>query len=271
VVLGRRALGEHDRLVEFFTRDFGRLRGVARGARRSRARSGSALEPFTLGALLFFESGRSDLVRVDHFDILRPFGRLRDDLDRIGRGGQVLECVSRLSAERDAHPALFRLLVRGLGALDGPAPPDRAFLCFALRAVDVLGHRPRLDRCVGCGRGLPVPAPRLDMTAGGLACGPCAGAGAVDLSPGALGALRGLRGCRWEAALALPLRPGLERELTGIMEAALAALMGQPSRAARFVAQARRGLSRVAEPVPEGGGRGAARGLAWRPERPGGP
>ena len=65
VVIGRRVLGESDRLVEFYTRDFGKLRGVAKSARRPRSRFGSSLELFTFGEVIFFDSGRSELVRID--------------------------------------------------------------------------------------------------------------------------------------------------------------------------------------------------------------
>src|SRR5574341_156092 len=114
VVIGRRGLGESDRLVEFYTREFGKVRGVAKSARRPRSRFGSSLELFTLGEMIFFDTGRSELVRVDHFDILHPFVGVREDLERLGRGAWAVECLARLSADRDPHPALFRLLVRTL-------------------------------------------------------------------------------------------------------------------------------------------------------------
>src|SRR5574337_1154511 len=177
VVLGRRALGESDRIVDFYTRDFGKVRGVAKSARRTRSRFGSALELFTLGELLFFDTGRSDLVRVDHFDIVRPFVGVREHLERLGQGAWAIECVTRLTADRDPHPALFGLLVRALKALEGGASPQRVATCFGLRAVDQLGHRPRIDRCVGCGRLYPFSDAALDVTAGGLVCATC-GAGA---------------------------------------------------------------------------------------------
>ena len=119
IVIGRRELGESDRLVDFYTREFGKLRGVAKAARRMRSRFGSALELFTLGELVFFDSGRSQLVRVDHFDIVKPFVGLRERLERLGQGAWAIECVARLSADRDPHPALFRLLLRDLRALEG--------------------------------------------------------------------------------------------------------------------------------------------------------
>src|SRR5919198_6306381 len=103
LVIGRFPLGESDRVVTFFTRRFGKVRGVAKAARRTRSRFGSALELFTLGELIFFDTGRSELVRVDHFDITRPFDRVREDLDRLAQAAWMIECVARLTAERDRH------------------------------------------------------------------------------------------------------------------------------------------------------------------------
>src|SRR5262249_13150522 len=125
VVVSRRALGEQDRLVEFYSRDHGKVRGVAKSARRPRSRFVAALEPLTLGELVFFDTGRSELVRVDHFDIVRPFVAVREDLGRLGRGAWMCETLSRLSADRDPHPALFALLVRSLRGLEGTTTPER--------------------------------------------------------------------------------------------------------------------------------------------------
>jgi DNA repair protein RecO (recombination protein O) len=251
IVLARRPLGEQDRLVEFFTRDHGRVRGVARSARRPRGRLTAALEPFTLGTLVFFDTGRSELVRVDHFDIIDAFGGLRDHLDRLGRAAWVLETVARLSAERDPQPPLFGLLARGLGALARRARPDRVFAIFALRAVDLLGVRPRIDRCVACGRPFPFSEPALDVFAGGLICEGCAaGAEAMAISGGAVGTLLRLRQLAWEEALRLRLTAELDRELTALAEGIVTRLIGQPVRAGRFLAQTRRGLAHVAEPSP---------------------
>ncbi len=251
VVIGRRALGESDRLVEFYTREFGKVRGVAKSARRPRSRFGSSLELFTLGEMIFFDTGRSELVRVDHFDILHPFTGVGEDLERLGRGAWAVECLARLCADRDPHPALFRLLVRTLGALEVSSRPAWVAACFAVRAVDLLGHRPRIDRCAACGRPYPFAHAALDIVAGGLICGRCeAGADAMDLSGAVVGTLKRLRGLRWEEALRLPLAPPLEGELSTVVEGMIARLAGQLPRSSRFLAQMRRSLSRVAEPAP---------------------
>lgn len=252
VVTGRRAIGESDRIVEFYTRSYGKVRGVARSARRMRSRFGSALELFTLGELVFFDSGRSELVRVDHFDIVHPFVGVREDLDRLGRGAWMVECLSRLSADRDPHPALFGLVVRSLRALEGRiAPPPRVMIGFAVRAVDLLGHRPRLDRCMACGRPHPLPSPALDMAAGGLICARCPPTpDALAVSGGGLGALQRLQRLGWDEGLRLPLGPPVQRELVILLEGVVARLMGRMAQSSRFITQTRRGLTMVREPEP---------------------
>jgi DNA repair protein RecO (recombination protein O) len=241
IVIGRRALGESDRLVTFYTREFGKVRGVAKSARRPRSRFGSGLELFTQGQLLFFETERSGLVQVDHFDIVRPFVGVREDLERLGQGAWVVECLDRLSAERDPHAALYGLLVRTLRALETASRPARVAFCFAHRAVDLLGYRLRLDRCLGCGQSFTGPA-RLDFSAGGLLCAACASAGhdGITLSAPAVRGLRRLRTLSWEEAIAAPIPGPLEGEMASALEAQIVRLMGHPPRSARFLAQTRR-------------------------------
>ena len=241
MVIGRRAFGESDRLVDFYTRDHGKVRGIARSARRPRSRFGSALELFTLGEMVFFDSGRSELVQVDHFDIVHPFVGAREDLERLGQGAWAVEVVARLSADRDPHPALFALLVRTLTAMEASRRPSRVAVCFGLRAVDLLGHRPRIDRCVACGRPHPFPDAALDMTAGGLVCAGCrAGADAIPLSGGLVGTLKRLRALSWEEAPRLNLAPNLDAELAVVLEGLLARLMGRYPLSSRFITQTRR-------------------------------
>lgn len=251
VVLGRSSLGESDRIVTFFSRGFGKVRGVARSARRLRSRFGSALEPFTLGDLVFFDTGRSDLVRIDHFDIVRPFDRLREDLGRLGGAAWIVECVGRLTAERDANPALFGLLVRALRSVEAGIPSSRVTVAFGLRFVDALGHRLRVEACVGCGRpaaALP-PVVSIDVDAGGVLCAACGGGrrGAVRVAAGTVAALKRLRGLAWAEATTARLGRA-ERELRDLLETHVVRLAGQPIRTSRFIREIGRAAAPGGEP-----------------------
>src|SRR6266705_4882835 len=91
VVIGSFDLGESDRVVTFYAREHGKVRGVAKASRRMRSRFGGSLELFSLGELVFFDTGRSDLVRVDHFDVTHPFAALRERLDTLGEAAWGVE------------------------------------------------------------------------------------------------------------------------------------------------------------------------------------
>jgi len=238
VVIGSFPLGESDRVVTFFSRDVGRVRGVARAARRMRSRFGGSLELFTLGELVFFDTGRSDLVRIDHFDVTHPFAALRERLDTLGEAAWVVEIVARTTGERDRQPALYGLLVRALRALETAPRPARVAVCFGVRCLDVLGHRPRLDRCVECGRTYPFPRPAFGE--GGVVCDGCqSGADAVPVGPATVAAMERLRSARWEDAVATPVgRAG--PELRALLDTHLSRLIGQPTRSGRFLRELRR-------------------------------
>jgi DNA repair protein RecO (recombination protein O) len=239
IVIGSFPLGESDRVVTFYSREFGKVRGVAKAARRMRSRFSGALELFTLGELVFFDTGRSDLVRVDHFDVTQPLARLRDDLDRLGTASWAAECVARLTAERDRQAAVYALLLRTLRAMETAERPGRVAVCFGARLLDVLGHRPRLDRCVDCGR--PYPFARARFHDGGLLCAPCGeqAPGADSISGPAVAALDRLRALRWEDALASPFGRA-ETEVRAVLESHMSRLIGQPTRTTKFMRDVRR-------------------------------
>ena len=236
LVLRTRDLGEHDRLVTLYTRDYGRLTAVAGGARRVRSRFGGALELFTWGEAVGFERPGRDLVRLDHFDIHRSFRALREDLERLGQGARMVEAILRLTGERDPQPACFALLLRAFRALEHGAPA-RVQLAFTLRLLDLLGHRPRLDRCVGCGRPLGTAGVAFDADQGGVVCDRCGAGGALSVSPRALGTLRGLQAAPWEAGLRARIAPAVEREAASVLDHYLATLSGAALRAPRFLAR----------------------------------
>jgi DNA repair protein RecO (recombination protein O) len=238
VVIGSFPLGESDRVVTFFSRDFGRVRGVARAARRLRSRFGGGLELFTQGQLVFFDTGRSELVRIDHFDVGHPFARLREDLGRLGEAAWVVEIVARTTGERDRQPALYGLLLRVLHAMEVSPRPARVAVCFGVRCLDVLGHRPRLDRCAACGATYPFPRPGLGEE--GVICEACRpGVEAVPVAPATVAAFARLRSVRWDEAVGTPVgRAG--PELRAVLDTHLSRLIGQPTRSGRFIRELRR-------------------------------
>jgi DNA repair protein RecO (recombination protein O) len=240
VVIGSFPLGESDRVVTFFSRQHGRIRGVAKAARRVRSRFSGALELLTLGELVFFDTGRSDLVRIDHFDVLHPFAGVRENLERLGQASWMVECVGRLTADRDPHPVVYGALLRALRSVEDGVSPHRVAVIFGVRLVEALGHRLRIDACAACGRrafGGRLVA--VDVEAGGTLCERCEPDAALRLAPASLAALRRLRTMGWEEATGSRLGRA-EDELRDLLDRQVTQLSGQPPRTTRVVREMER-------------------------------
>src|SRR4030043_2259128 len=103
--------GESDKIITFFTKEFGKLKGIAKGARRSRKRFQNALGLFSHLRLIFFDKEGLGLVRAESCDILHSFPKIKEDLKKILYGNYYLELVNEMAGEREANREAFELLL----------------------------------------------------------------------------------------------------------------------------------------------------------------
>ena len=142
--------GESDKIVTFFTRDFGKIKGIAKGARRSKKRFQNALNLFTYLRLIFFEREGMDLVRAEGCDILHPFPKIREDLKKIFYGNYFLELVNEMAGEREANPEAFDLLLSFLLNLEKGELKEETLRMFEIRMLSLFGYRPNMKKCDLC-------------------------------------------------------------------------------------------------------------------------
>lgn len=185
--------GEADRIVTFFTLWHGKLRGVARGARRIKSRFGSALEPFVHCDLNLFEKRNDPLYRVTQVDIRETFPQLRENLALMSAAARMVNLVSAVTAEGDPGPRIFEALVGGLRSLQDTNDPTLTTLLFQIRLLGQTGFRPQADHCTACGATQGVRLAQFSPVSGGLVCGPCASRRpdrCLPMSPGSLAFLQ---------------------------------------------------------------------------------
>ncbi len=181
ILLAVADFGEADKLVTLFTLEHGKLRGIAKGAKKSLKRFGGTLEPFArLDVQIVIKSGLSRLAGAEATTI---FPRIREDLLKIGYAGYACEAVDLLLPDGLPNPRLFRLLAAYLDHLDRfpPAPADRRF--FEMNLLNILGYRPALGHCDSCGIDLAETDLLYAGGSGGLRCGGC-GRGGRAISAG---------------------------------------------------------------------------------------
>ncbi len=193
IVIRNLNYGESDKIVTFFTRDFGKLKGIAKGARRSRKRFQNVLGLFSHLRLHFFDREGMGLVRVESGDLLQLFPNLREDLRKIYYGHYYLEMVYEIASERERHPEAFDLLLRFLEDLDRKPPGEEQLRMFEIRMLSLFGYRPHLIHCGFCQRNWESlrkePSLFFSLERGTLLCGQCSKHG-ERLLPISLGTAR---------------------------------------------------------------------------------
>jgi len=157
LVLRTYPLKEADLVVSFLTRDQGKLRGVARRARRPKSVFGSGLERLSHVRMNYFQRENRELVNLDSCELIRSqFGLARDYSASVALDF-LAEVSEQLLPTAEPSERFFRLLVAVLESLPHPGGVWRGVTYFALWAVRLSGWLPELHVCLSCGSVLDDP------------------------------------------------------------------------------------------------------------------
>jgi DNA repair protein RecO (recombination protein O) len=218
VVLRTHKLGEADRIVTLLTRSHGRVRGVARGVRKTTSRIGARLEPFSHVDVQLYE-GRS-LDTVTQVESIAAHGAdLSSDYPRWTAGTAMLETAERLTPE-EREPALqqYVLLVSGLRSLvAGDHDPGLILDSYLLRSLAIAGWSPSFEDCAKCGA--PGPHRAFSVVSGGMVCSSCRPPGSAAPSAASVALMGALLAGDWLVADAAEQRE--RREASGLVAAFL--------------------------------------------------
>jgi DNA repair protein RecO (recombination protein O) len=152
LILRTYKLGEADRIVVFLTRDRGKKRGVAKGARRARSRYVGALEPMTRAGVAYYEQEQRDLVRLNYVEALRsPLSGA--SADALGHVGYFAELIDEWAPEAQVDERLYRLGSSVVDAIAVGAPIEALARYFEYWILRLQGVYPSLA-CAACGAAL---------------------------------------------------------------------------------------------------------------------
>ena len=150
IVLKVSDLGESDKIVTFYSKQAGKLAGIAKGAKRSKKRFSNKLEIFSLLDVLYVDQGRSGLVRIAEAELLSPFMSLRENYDRYVSAALACELIYYWSRDYDADENLFTLLLWALQSIDKGRPSLVLQIFFQVKLYTLLGYRLHLSGCITC-------------------------------------------------------------------------------------------------------------------------
>jgi DNA repair protein RecO (recombination protein O) len=205
-------LREADKIITFFSKEHGKIQGVAKGIRKIKTKYSGKLELFNRVRVIFFQKNQQPLWRITQADVVEVLPRLQHDFNKIIGASYVAEMLNTLFAEHDAtHPAVYPLVWETLRTLAACEHVRNILPAFEIKLLAHLGYAPVLDRCTRCGtphlmpqtptgREQDAPPPRpagsvgFSSATGGVLCPRCNAqcTESAALSPASLSILRQL-------------------------------------------------------------------------------
>ena len=210
-------MGEADLLVTLYTKERGKVRAMARGARRSNSKLVGHFEPLTQVKLSLAQGRNLDY--VNQAQVLFGFASLKENLGAITKGLYMAELVDGFGSEANPNQPLYRLVIDSLQALEADPDSDLPLRFFELHLLQVSGLMPELYRCVECRKPVTPGRHRFSPNLGGTLCLDCnpTDARLRPLSLRALKVLRLLHRTRMEQLPALTMDAALARELKALL------------------------------------------------------
>jgi DNA repair protein RecO (recombination protein O) len=169
---------ETSKIVTFYTRKSGKISGIVKGARRSKNQYGSSLEPMSYVSIVYYSKESRDVQTISSCDIVKPFRRISEDIDKMAVGMSIVELLNNVTPERHENSQLFSLLINTLTGLNIATKNTRSlFYYFEYHLARCLGFSLQFNNCIYCNKQLEqvleTQIYNYSIERGGLVCSKC--------------------------------------------------------------------------------------------------
>jgi DNA repair protein RecO (recombination protein O) len=239
IILQVKLYAEADLIVDLFSSRAGRMRGIAKGAKKSKKRFVHCLEPLNWVRLNLFEKQTSSLVRIDQGEVLEPFQGIRKDFRKWGQAAYFCEMIKELFAIGDSNPAVFELIKESLGILEGEKGDQEVFPIFQIRLLQLAGYALYLSACLQCGKKAEeIGTPFFSLARGGVFCPNCLkGDKGIRLSLGAVQSIRQSMTMNCPQVFRIRFSREIRREIEGLLENFSCHVIGKELGSVRYLRQ----------------------------------
>ncbi|WP_019242629.1 MULTISPECIES: DNA repair protein RecO [Bacillus] len=149
IVIRRTDYGENNKIITIYTREWGKIGVMARGANKPNSRLSSVTQLFYYGYFLVQTS--SGLGSLSQGESIESFRHIREDIMKTAYASYIIELLDKGTEDKKPNPFLFELLYQTLHYIDEDYDPLVLKFIFEMKMLPVLGIPPMLDRCVNCG------------------------------------------------------------------------------------------------------------------------
>jgi len=216
IILDVLDLHDKDRIVTFLTRERGKKKGVAQGARSKHSRFGGQLQPLAKAQVTWFEKEGRDLGRISSVELIRTAHPIQEDLEGILLGSYLADHMLEFAQETESTDHLYRLLDSTIEALLAGVDRDLAARYFEAWVLRLAGVFPAPRACPSCGRPFPEEGAVLPRNGETLLCFDCGGRAGLIARPETLEFLRRIGRENLPQVAEAPPRPSTLRQVEAL-------------------------------------------------------
>ena len=218
IVLKSFNIRETSRIVTFFTKDFGKVKGILKGIRKDPKKFGSNVDNFSVNGIVYYQYRRSDIHLVSQCDLKDYFFPIRKDLKRSLAASYMLELVAAILPSEEPNGEVYQLMLDFLNTLSKQEDINKLVHIFQIKILVLSGFKPHIDSCLRCQKTIKGRV-RFSLQLGGLICWECPldDPQARLVSQGTIASLLHIEHNDWHKSLRLGLTPTVKQELKGIL------------------------------------------------------
>ncbi|MCX5700183.1 MAG: DNA repair protein RecO [Candidatus Omnitrophica bacterium] len=222
IILRRMDFRETSLIIDFFTRDFGKLSGILKGIRKEPSKFASPVEVSSYNEIIFYKKTSSTLHLVSACDLKDNFFNIRNSMVKAGFLGIMMELVATVMQTEDKNEDVFNLTLDCLKELEITNNPQKVLTIFKIKMLSLSGFKPHFDSCVSCDSKI-LGQSKFSLCLGGLLCEKCY---FKDLSSrsifrGTVASILHIERNNFKSNLNLGLNPEIKKELEIILNAFL--------------------------------------------------
>ena len=238
IIMRIKEFGESDLLVTFFTSDRGRLKGIAKGGRKSRKRFANCLDLFCLTNLVYELKRKGDLYFLHSCKLIHAFPGLRSDFTSLSLASCMIELTEILFPLAVTDREMFELLKNAFLTLNAGGRKDKLRILFEAKALALGGYKMNLDSCCGCGRPYTGEGSAVfNRSRGGIACLKCEKETKFSpcLGPGTVKALKLIQSSPWGEVEEMDLNDAMVSEIKPVLKLHMEYRIGRRLKTADFL------------------------------------
>ncbi|MES2766594.1 MAG: DNA repair protein RecO [Bacteroidota bacterium] len=163
IVLHARKFGDTSRIVTLYSKDFGRISVMAKGARHTKSKFGASLDALSYCSITLYKSSQKELHLLSKAETIRPLKRLGESYDLLTLGLSMAEVMVATQELDESNPQLFDLLLESLLALNAAVENTYSiYVSFQIHLAQQMGFALNFDECAETGRNI-IPNDAADF------------------------------------------------------------------------------------------------------------